>query len=739
MNLSVIWRLQDMMSPVMNRVSKSARTAQEVVERVNSRMANGFRTSANSVTGLREKIDALTKYRDGLRIGIDGSQIRQANAELAMLQSRLDRVDRTNARQSGTRGAGLLGGVGGIKGLAAGYGLYQAGQSGIDAVGRGMDLQQSQIMLEAFVNNSTKAKDLMEKLNLYSQKYRVYDKSMLMEAASRMASTFGSDNILPLTNIIGKLALGNKDRFKGILGRLEQIKGTGYLQGDELNELMNQGVFGISEMIQKLKGITSQQFHKMKEAGLISYQDVLIAMTKMTSTGGLFNDKLEKMMSTAKGKWSTITGTIRTKVDEIVLKILPKLNKGMDWVIDFFQKSSPIGNAFNNLFSSFKPLLNGIFKIAQSFGLVSKNGDSVSKTIEFISNVVNRLAWVINAAGRAVDYIGGLFVKYPFLKYAAGFLAISYAVGAVKNKMLSFNTLLQSGELLSKLPFGFIASGFSTIARAMGLLWANPVGLIVLGVVALSAAIYYAWQKSEDFRRVTIQTWEGLKYLWNGAVELVSIAWSKIAPVFTYIATGWRNVMVFLQNAAFIAWQYIVAKFDTITKPIVWAFEKAKPYISGFWDWFKDKAIMAVRGVAAVATFGLSEIGIGLFKKFKIGYDKGASVASQFEKSRNLSEKGKPKKGSFLSDFFSGNIPGIAGKLANAGDTGKGGKTPGITDTVNGATSKNVTINLNSKIADINNYFNGNDGEEGIAKRLGDLVLMELNKVLLTGDRLAFE
>lgn len=738
MNLSVIWKLQDMMSPVMNRVTASARNAQAVVDRVNAQMSRGFRTAADSVTGLRDKIDTLTKYRDGLRIGIDGREIRQANSELQLLQSRLDRIDRTNARQSGR---GAVGGVilGGLKAAALGFGAYQAIGVGQDMLTDGMNMDKADASFRYFTGNANKANKILDELKAYSNKYAMYKRSDLVASASMIATTMGADSVGRITQMVGKLAQGNSENFKGIITRLQQVKGTGYLQGDELMELLNRGVFGLQEEIARFKGITLQQFNKVKEAQGISYNDVESALIRMTSAGGKYDKILDVIAKSSYGKWNTIKNTVQSKATDIGKSTVGALNGSLDWVIQFLQRSAPIGAAFERLAVAFKPLLNGVFKLGVAFGIFQDKGDGVGSTIETIRSIVDRLAWVVNVAGRAVQWVGGMFEKYPWLKYALGFLAINHYVSKI-NFAEKGTQLMDFASKFISFPFGAIASGFSTISRAMGFLWANPIGLVVLGVMALGAAIYYAWQKSETFRKVTIQTWEGLKFLWNGAVQLVMEAWSKISPVFIAIGDMWTRVMNLIRFYAVFAWSYIVQIFQTITAPIVNAFEKAKPYLSKFWDWLKDKALGTVRVIAAVTTFGLSEVGLGLFKKFKIGFDKGAGVADKFEKGRAATAKGKGgKSGGFLSDFFGGNIPGLAGMAGKAGSGGSGGKTPGVTDTVNGAVSKQVTININSKIADIYNTFNGGDGEEGISKKITDLILLELNRILSTGDRLAIE
>lgn len=40
---------------------------------------------------------------------------------------------------------------------------------------------------------------------------------------------------------------------------------------------------------------------------------------------------------------------------------------------------------------------------------------------------------------------------------------------------------------------------------------ANPIGLVIIGLVALGAALYVAWQKSETFRDIVVGAWEAIK------------------------------------------------------------------------------------------------------------------------------------------------------------------------------------------------------------------------------------
>jgi len=735
MNLSVIWNLMDRMTPVMNRVGRSAQAAQRVVERANSYVQRSFNRSAVTVTGLRDKIESLRKFRDGLRIGIDDREIRRANGELTILQRKLDGIERRNARADGSqRGGGMLGGIM-PGGLAAGAMLYGALNVGGTALNNGMEMGKNEETFKAFVSNAAQANAILDKVKAYSEKYAVYDRNTVTESATRIASTFGYDQTMQITEMLGKLAMGDATKFRGILGRMEQIKGTGYLQGDELNELMNQGVFGIQEEIAKFKNISLEQFHKLKESRKISYDDVYASLQRMTSEGGKFNDKLDVIMNTAWGKWKTITQNIKTRIAEVGFSATGSLTKAFDWVIRFMKNLKPVETAFGSLTAAFKSVFNALYRVGVAFGLFGSGGDSAVEMANLLAKVLNTVAFVINIVGKGVSFVAGLFERFPFLKYAAGFLAIGAAINAVNFTSLSWQIALMTSKFIS-IPFNFIRNGFAGIATAMKALWANPVALIALGVIALGAAIYYAWNESETFRRVVIQTWEGLKYVWELAVQKFQEVWAKISEIYGYIKIGWN-----------LALAYIYARLrpyiDLIVKVWNWLGDKVggvvsliKEKFSGMFSWLLEKAKSVAMSVLDFFTLGL---GSKLLVKFGIGYDAGLKVADAYEKSRKAQELlDKGKAPGFVSKFMGatglGDMVGGGSPIGEA--DGGAGKASGISDTVKGSVSKTITINL-QQLATFNQNFGG--GDKFDPKSVANQVLEELNRVLLTGDRLAVE
>jgi phage-related protein len=64
-------------------------------------------------------------------------------------------------------------------------------------------------------------------------------------------------------------------------------------------------------------------------------------------------------------------------------------------------------------------------------------------------------------------------------------------------------------------------------------LTANPIGVVVVALAALAGGIYYAWQKSEQFRGGVMGVWEVLKGLFNFVVAAGSGIGTYLEGIFT--------------------------------------------------------------------------------------------------------------------------------------------------------------------------------------------------------------
>jgi Phage-related minor tail protein/Transglycosylase SLT domain len=119
-----------------------------------------------------------------------------------------------------------------------------------------------------------------------------------------------------------------------------------------------------------------------------------------------------------------------------------------------------------------------------------------------------------------------------------------------------------------------------------GALIANPIGIVIALLVALGVAIYEAWQHSATFRKIVIETWDGIKvaalWTWNNALKptydgiVVAAKWvgqasmwlwhNALEPAFRGIAAvvtwAWENVI----HPVLLGWELI---FKNVIGPVV--------------------------------------------------------------------------------------------------------------------------------------------------------------------------
>ncbi|MDX3753737.1 phage tail tape measure protein [Streptomyces sp. AK08-02] len=164
-----------------------------------------------------------------------------------------------------------------------------------------------------------------------------------------------------------------------------------------------------------------------------------------------------------------------------------------------------------------------------------------------------------------------------------------------------------------------IATGVQAVFNAV--MSANPVGLIIVGILALAAAVVVAYKKSDTFRGIVQAAWAGIKvgwdYLW-GALQVgfgyfmtglraigsaASWLWSGVLqPTFSAIATGAKFLFAVVFTVLILP--YVLA-FKLLAAVGTWLWTNAlQPAFNGIaagamWLW--NNAIgPAVRGIVTL-------------------------------------------------------------------------------------------------------------------------------------------
>jgi hypothetical protein len=143
-----------------------------------------------------------------------------------------------------------------------------------------------------------------------------------------------------------------------------------------------------------------------------------------------------------------------------------------------------------------------------------------------------------------------------------------------------------------------MVTGLVTIAQiALNVaMTANPIGLIVVAIGALIAAIVVLWNKNETFRKVVIAAWEAIKaaaeFVWNGIRAVIETVWNAIKRAVDVV---WPYVEKIIKGVwTAIKW-YVTTYIDVVQKVITVAWKVIEKATHLAWEAIKTFIINPIR------------------------------------------------------------------------------------------------------------------------------------------------
>lgn len=352
---------------------------------------------------------------------------------------------------------------------------------------------------------------------------------------------------------------------------------------------------------------------------------------------------------------------------------------------------SKIGPALQNA----GPALQGIGSAFAEFGrVIAEVGPATLSGVigPALTVLAGALKFVADNASWAVPVIGGLVLAFAGLRMATSALnpfvqmyvatmnlvrtplilaqtmAIRQQAAAMTqlSMALGTNTVAQNSNTLSQTAnqattvrgriVALASAAASKTAAAAQWLWnaaltANPIGLIIAGVVAAGVAIWAFFTKTETGRKMWDAIWNGIKTVAGAVWEWLKAGAQMVGDVLGWL---WQNVAVpafsAIGAAAQVLWSVVGAVWDMFTAAVrlvgaaigwwwrnvtIPAFEAIKGAIQTFWNFAKP--IWDLLG-AAFDTIGnrlnvVRDVFVAVFGKIKdVVKDAWDKVGGIFEK-----------------------------------------------------------------------------------------------------------
>lgn len=270
-------------------------------------------------------------------------------------------------------------------------------------------------------------------------------------------------------------------------------------------------------------------------------------------------------------------------------------------MVKFFSKQvapaiTTLGTVFANVFAGIGGLLVGFAPLIKpveaaligATAAFAKFGQTAGTNQGF----QNFLAYLQQVGPQVVAFLGAFVSAIAHLVTALAPLGGPILAGLTATLSL-FNKIPTPvvGALATALIAVVVGIKAWTIAQAAldVVLNANPIGLIVIAIAALVAALIYAWKNSETFRNVVTGAWNAVKSVVLGAVN----------AIVGFVRDHWKLLIVLIGGPLAAVVILVTSNWQKIKASTSAVWDAIKAVISAVWGAIKG---VVNAGVSAVKT-----------------------------------------------------------------------------------------------------------------------------------------
>ena len=454
--------------------------------------------------------------------------------------------------------------------------------AGVGAVSKlGMEAQKTAVSFDVLLGSQEKSAAMLREMNRYAAD-SPYDRLGVQEAARTMLEfDVAADQVMPSLRMLGDIAGGNSERFKGLALVFSQVAAAGKLQGQDLLQLISNGYNPLMD-ISRMTGKSVSRLRDEMSEGKVSFEMMRKAMLAATQEGGKFHGMIDRINGTPFGRFGQMVG------------------QGVDTLL--------------SLYNIVEPLLIPAF--------------------DALSAVMTAIQPVIEGMAAATSWLVRQFREWNPLV-----IGLTAAVAAY-NAVAAFNTFVLKGWTVAQWAHVTALIAAEKAQKLLNLaMTLNPVGLVVAGIAALVAVVAVCWNKFAGFRAFLLTAWDTVKgfgqVIWDA---LVSRFWSLVDGIG---AVG-KALVALVKGDFKAAWQEArtgAEKIGSIYNPsdLVEGGRNVIGQVSGNWDRHleeerrkqagKDSGIADPKAAAGVAGT-------------KAGSSSGASASSSDGKAEEITTGG---------------------------------------------------------------------------------------------------
>ncbi len=570
-------------------------------------MEGAFDASMRGVVGdlmapLQKTQELEAKLRslgEQVRTAKSVGEITKLKKEIAATQRELDGVNPSAMEQKvGGAAARMRGFFGGL--VAPVAGAFAVG--GVAAFGRGVfDAAAAAQSFDTSMRVMLRSKERADALTAQVTEFAAstpFELGQLREATTQLlAYQVSADEIIPTLTNLGNIAAGvGMNKLPQLMTAFGQVKAAGKLTGGELRQFTEAGV----PLLDELAKVTGMSVKDM--AGNIGNLDIPFSQVQQALAGlatgtGPFANLMELQAKTLGGRLSNLSDAwdkFKTKMGE---KLEPMFSAGLQMASGWLER------------------------LNKAFDWVLANGEAIRSAIEVVGIAVGTYTLALMANNRQL-------IWNRILQGQAGAAA----------KMKALWVGLTTGAVR-----GATSAQWSWNAA----LTANPIGIVIVAIGALVAAVVYAWRNCDGFRNAVLQLWAKVRPVFEdlqrigeqvfGAVmDILGELWALVGEAFGSMMESMRElwnssetlrdvvkgVFEVLKFTTTAVWRVIAVVLRAFAEALAWVAEHSeglRRVIMGMWYSIKEgftigwEVVRDVFGAIVDAAQGAGKVLEGVF------------------------------------------------------------------------------------------------------------------------------
>ena len=382
-----------------------------------------------------------------------GKLVLKLEADITMLQRRLDEAERAAASSGKSMGVsikdGILMGIGSQIGaqitqlITAPINIATRAIRGFvdESFQKGQNFEQFESSLKTILGDATKAKKLITELAEFARTTPFELPELQAATRSLLSYGFESEKLIDTLRRVGDVSSAlslNINELAVIYGK-GRVAGRLY-QGD-INELTGRGIPIIQEFAKQF-GVTDDEVRKLTESGRINFGNLEKAFISLTSEGGKFFDQMKNQAGTVAGQLSNFNDQFTGAQVRLFEALKPAIVTTIDSVSQIVAK---VANS--------EGLWDGVAKVAKDFS------DTLKENPELIESASNAIQSAMVEGLKSATELAQEFASY--LKENPDSIAKTIELMKIFLQLLS-KTAVVAGELASKTVEGYTNLGVLT-------------------------------------------------------------------------------------------------------------------------------------------------------------------------------------------------------------------------------------------------------------------------------------